>query len=295
LTARRKYGKINALIINESVGAKMNVGRVSNADNLIKFSAANQIAPSPANTPILRIKPYVDRQKNIENGPAPDGKTAKTPQDGKAAATQPNGITAKTPSMDSESSAGAADKILYSKDGDMANISGKAQDLFRNMAAEAANGSEQTDPGQKALDLPFGVQLNLPSPFIDYKALPNVNKGADNNALPSVSEGPDSKAKTNLLEGLKPAGRCETCANRKYVDKSDDPSVSYQTPTTLNASTSAIAVAAHESEHVNNEQANARTDDRKVVQQSVTFTYAVCPECGRLYVAGGNTKTVSVG
>jgi len=31
--------------------------------------------------------------------------------------------------------------------------------------------------------------------------------------------------------GIKPPEECQTCKNRKYVDSSDDPSVSFQSPT----------------------------------------------------------------
>jgi hypothetical protein len=49
----------------------------------------------------------------------------------------------------------------------------------------------------------------------------------------------------------------------------------------------------HEREHVTNEQARAQRDDRKVVSQTVTLSTAVCPECGRVYVSGGVTRTVT--
>ena len=49
----------------------------------------------------------------------------------------------------------------------------------------------------------------------------------------------------------------------------------------------------HENEHVVREQAKARQDDRKVVSQSVTYHTAICPECGKAYVSGGTTRTVT--
>lgn len=93
---------------------------------------------------------------------------------------------------------------------------------------------------------------------------------------------------------FEPEEACETCANRRYVDDSDDMSVSFQTPTNIHPSIAAVAVAAHEQEHVQNEQANALRDNRTITHQSVTFQYAICPECGRFYVAGGTTRTASV-
>jgi len=99
----------------------------------------------------------------------------------------------------------------------------------------------------------------------------------------------------SMQEILEPQGACETCANRRYVDDSDDMSVSFQTPTNIHPSIAAVKVASHEQEHVRNEQANAERNDRTITHQSVTFQYAVCPDCGRFYVAGGTTRTQSVG
>ena len=93
---------------------------------------------------------------------------------------------------------------------------------------------------------------------------------------------------------VEPKGGCETCASRRYVDKSDDSSVSYQTPTKLNPQTAAAAVAAHEREHVFNERAKADREDREIVSQTVTIKYAVCPECNTMYPSGGTTRTQSV-
>jgi len=90
-----------------------------------------------------------------------------------------------------------------------------------------------------------------------------------------------------------PPGECRTCQNRKYQDRSDDPSVSFQTPTALSPTEAPAAVMAHESEHVRNEQQRARETGREVVAQNVQIHTAVCPECGRVYVAGGTTTTVT--
>jgi Zn-finger nucleic acid-binding protein len=86
---------------------------------------------------------------------------------------------------------------------------------------------------------------------------------------------------------------CQTCKNRKYVDGSDDASVSFQTPTRVSPEAAASKVAAHEHEHVRNEQADAKREGRRVVSQSVTIKTDICPECGRVYVSGGETKTVT--
>ena len=55
----------------------------------------------------------------------------------------------------------------------------------------------------------------------------------------------------------KPPGECKTCASRTYQDKSDDPSVSFQSPTHISPQASGTAVMAHEQEHVINEKSKA--------------------------------------
>ena len=89
------------------------------------------------------------------------------------------------------------------------------------------------------------------------------------------------------------ATHCETCASRRYVDQSDDPSVSFQTPTHISPGASASMVMAHEREHVTNEQAKADREGREVVSQSVSLQTAICPECSRVYVSGGTTRTIT--
>lgn len=88
---------------------------------------------------------------------------------------------------------------------------------------------------------------------------------------------------------------CATCANRKYVDGSNDPGVSFKTPGKIDPAVSAATVMSHELEHVRNEQAKATAEEREVVSQSVTLSSAICSECGAVYVSGGETKTVTKG
>ncbi|MDE7245988.1 MAG: hypothetical protein K2O18_18710 [Oscillospiraceae bacterium] len=88
-------------------------------------------------------------------------------------------------------------------------------------------------------------------------------------------------------------GKCETCEKRKYQDGSDDMSVSFQSPTNIKPEQVASAVRGHEMEHVVHEQAKARQEDRKVVSQNVTLHTDICPECGKVYISGGETTTVT--
>ena len=83
---------------------------------------------------------------------------------------------------------------------------------------------------------------------------------------------------------------CETCKNRKYVDGSDE-MVSFKTPSKIRPEQAAGKVRAHEQEHVANAFSKAATGNGKVLQASVQLKTAVCPECGRSYVAGGTTTT----
>ena len=86
---------------------------------------------------------------------------------------------------------------------------------------------------------------------------------------------------------------CETCKRREYQDGSNDPGVSFKTPTHISPDQAGSAVRAHEQEHVTREQAKAAREGRKVISQSVSIHTAVCPECGRVYVSGGTTRTVT--
>lgn len=83
---------------------------------------------------------------------------------------------------------------------------------------------------------------------------------------------------------------CETCENRKYKDGSDE-MVSFKAPTHISPEAAASAVMAHEQEHVGNAYSEAGSENGQVIQASVRIKTAVCPECGRTYVSGGETTT----
>ncbi|MCW2279193.1 hypothetical protein [Heliophilum fasciatum] len=105
----------------------------------------------------------------------------------------------------------------------------------------------------------------------------------------------DGVDKSTTISPSTQAGKveCKTCEQRKYQDESNDSSVSFQTPTSLSTDQAPAAVMAHEQEHVINEQQRAGQEGRRVLSQSVRIHTATCPECGRVYVAGGETKTVT--
>jgi len=109
----------------------------------------------------------------------------------------------------------------------------------------------------------------------------------------ALQEGEDDEVgAAGAQEALK-EGECQTCKRRKYQDGSDDMGVSFQTPTRIAPEQVASAVRGHEMEHVVREQAKARREDRHVVSQSVTIHTDICPECGKVYVSGGTTRTVT--
>lgn len=107
--------------------------------------------------------------------------------------------------------------------------------------------------------------------------------------------GPDAPGSAGGIGGTEGVGKteCQTCANRKYQDGSDDPGVSFKSPTAMDPDRAATAVRGHEQEHVVRERAEAQREGRKVVSQSVTIHTDICPECGRVYVSGGVTRTVT--
>lgn len=184
--------------------------------------------------------------------------------------------------------------------------------------------SADEDPAQAGL-LRFGsdpaemaVRMRIQYPGDSAQQSNAVQAGAEKAETPEVTglkgagaekaNGPeltglkgadDEKAANPALEGSKSAqevmeeGECQTCKERKYQDGSDDPGVSFKTPTKIAPEQAAAAVRGHENEHVVREQGKAQREDRKVVSQSVTYHTAICPECGKAYVSGGTTETVT--
>ena len=100
------------------------------------------------------------------------------------------------------------------------------------------------------------------------------------------------------IEGEQTAGKvqgakkteCQTCKERKYQDGSDE-MVSFKSAAHISPEASASRVRAHEQEHVSNAFKKAAKEGGKVLAANVTLKTAICPECGRSYVAGGTTAT----
>lgn len=96
---------------------------------------------------------------------------------------------------------------------------------------------------------------------------------------------------TEVSPGRKTSpAECQTCKERKYQDGSDE-MVSFKSAAHISPQASASRVMAHEQEHVSNAYKKAAQGNGKVISASVTLKTAICPECGRSYVAGGTTAT----
>lgn len=115
----------------------------------------------------------------------------------------------------------------------------------------------------------------------------NTREAGEKDAEPKVGDTPSAQE-------VAEEGECQTCERRKYQDGSDDPGVSFKTATRVDPKMAQAAIRGHENEHVVREQAKALQEGRKVLSQSVSYHNAICPECGKVYLAGGTTRTVTV-
>lgn len=84
---------------------------------------------------------------------------------------------------------------------------------------------------------------------------------------------------------------CQTCKNRRYQDDSDE-MVSFKTPGKISPEESYAKVMSHEQEHVANAIAEGNQENKELISATVSLKTAICPECGRAYIAGGTTRTM---
>lgn len=127
----------------------------------------------------------------------------------------------------------------------------------------------------------------------DNITYPKINYGnASVNAAFSVSTDLSEKLSPGEEKILKRLGQieCKTCANRTYVDGSNEGNVSFKTPGHISPEASYAAVSSHESEHVANAKSEDAKPGSKLVSASVSLQTATCPECGVSYVSGGTTR-----
>lgn len=113
---------------------------------------------------------------------------------------------------------------------------------------------------------------------------------------PAAKTGSVSADKTEAsgkrTEKAEKKGECQTCKERKYVDGSDEGNVSFKAPGHIAPEASASAVMSHEKEHVANARREGSKPGNELVSATVSIKTAICPECGRSYVAGGTTRTL---
>lgn len=103
----------------------------------------------------------------------------------------------------------------------------------------------------------------------------------------------EERKKGDGFVGDCPACQCEKCRSRRYQDGSNDSRVSFQMPTVMNPVKAKAKVMSHEMEHVRSEQHKAKQDNKVVVSQTVRIMTDRCEECGKSYVKGGFTCTVT--
>lgn len=119
-----------------------------------------------------------------------------------------------------------------------------------------------------------------------------VGSMSRNEMIQAAKNGNTAGLDQSFVRQLKKQGavQCQTCANRKYQDGSDE-NVSFKAAAHISPQASASRVRAHEAEHVSNAYSKAAESDGKVICASVRIQTAICPECGRVYTAGGVTNT----
>lgn len=179
----------------------------------------------------------------------------------------------------------------------------------------AAAGSIQP-AGQTSVIMTPGRRTNLDVPVEPVQPVPVIGSNAAGSvrySIPFLREGMDPaelavRMRIRYSDGVLPdeegagagqvqeafeEGECKTCEQRKYQDGSDDPGVSFKTAAHISPEQAAAAVRGHEMEHVVREQSKAEREDREVISQSVSIHTAICPECGKAYVSGGTTRTVT--
>ncbi len=106
---------------------------------------------------------------------------------------------------------------------------------------------------------------------------------------PFSTEKADEQQRTGKTEAK---GECQTCKERKYVDGSNEGNVSFKAPGHIAPEASAGVVMSHEKEHVANAKREGNKPGNELISTTVSLKTAICPECGRSYVAGGTTRTL---
>ncbi|MDE7272675.1 MAG: hypothetical protein K2N95_06370 [Lachnospiraceae bacterium] len=144
---------------------------------------------------------------------------------------------------------------------------------------------------------------NIPGLYPNYSLYTNAlnpsARSAESDANPNAINLLAKDEEPNAApDKVKKAGRrsspedCETCANRKYQDGSDENNVSFKTASHISPEAAGAKVRAHEGEHVSNAYKKAAQKNGEVLNASVAIHTSICPECGRTYISGGVTNTM---
>jgi hypothetical protein len=112
-------------------------------------------------------------------------------------------------------------------------------------------------------------------------------------AAPAEGDNP-AEAGEIQVQPAAPA-ECAACNARTYQDRSSDGGVSMQSPTRIHPGQAAAAVRGHEQEHQFRDRVNAEQNNREVVSAHIQLHTSTCRECGRVFVSGGTSTTVSRG
>ncbi len=124
-----------------------------------------------------------------------------------------------------------------------------------------------------------------------YATAATSDAKSTNNAQNTGSVQAARQVDDKKIEKTDPGYKCQTCANRKYQDGSNEADVSFKAASHVAPEAAASAVRSHEQMHVTNAYQKAEQKDGKVINASVSIHTSICPECGKTYVSGGTTKT----
>lgn len=139
------------------------------------------------------------------------------------------------------------------------------------------------------------IPPSMPSYIPESSVRPTANAGnALANAAAAVAQAVNNQTESGLLNiDAQTIGECETCNSRRYQDDSLDGGVSFQEATHIHPNEAASEVFGHEREHQGRERRFAEEDGREVILNEIRVHTSVCPDCGRVYVSGGETRTIT--
>ena len=172
-----------------------------------------------------------------------------------------------------------------------ANVLGQEEEVQFNLVGQEKEEPVMKLPGQKEEPVtPIEKELaEQAEKAEEAKEARKAELAEEAKKAEEAEETEDTKSAQEVME----EAECQTCENRKYQDGSDDPGVSFKTPTNIKPEAAASAVRGHEMEHVVRERASAAREGKEVVSQSVTLQTGICPECGDVYISGGTTTTTT--